>query len=52
VVRLPPYYCHYNPTEVIWAQVKGYVAEKGMTFKIADTKKLMHEAIDRVTISA
>ena len=27
VVRLPPYHCQYNPIELIWAQVKGYVAE-------------------------
>lgn len=28
VVRLPPYHCQYNPIELIWAQVKTYVAKK------------------------
>ena len=34
VIHLPAYYCQYNPIELIWAQVKGYVA----TFKIADER--------------
>ena len=50
VIRLPPYHCQYNPIELIWAQVKGEVATKNTTFKIADVEKLMHEAIDAVTI--
>ena len=52
VVRLPPYHCHYNPIELIWSQVKGYVADKNRTFKIADVEKLTHEAIDSVTVAA
>lgn len=48
VVRLPPYHCQYNPIEMIWAQVKGQVASKNTTFKMADVEKLMHEAIDSV----
>lgn len=23
VIRLPPYHCQYNATEMIWAQIKG-----------------------------
>jgi len=49
VIRLPPYHCQYNPIELIWAQVKGEVATKNTTFKLADVEKLMHEAIDSVT---
>jgi len=49
VVRLPPYHCQYNPIEMIWAQVKGQVATKNTTFKMADVENLMHEAIDAVT---
>jgi hypothetical protein len=48
--HLPSYHCQYNPVELIHAQVKGYVAEKGTTFKTADTKNLMHEAVDCMTI--
>ncbi|XP_025196208.1 uncharacterized protein LOC112595285 [Melanaphis sacchari] len=49
VIRLPPYHCQYNPIELIWAQVKGEVATKNTTFKIADVEKLLHKAIDAVT---
>jgi transposase len=49
VVRLPPYYCQYNPIELIWTQVKGRVAEKNSTFKIADVETLVHKEIDAVT---
>ena len=52
VVRLPPYHCQYNPIELVWAQVKGYVAERNTTFKIADTERLVHEAIASVSPSA
>ena len=41
VVRLPPYHCQYKPIELIWAQVKGYVAKRN-TFKIADIKPLTY----------
>ncbi|XP_050707116.1 uncharacterized protein LOC126992421 [Eriocheir sinensis] len=48
VVRLPPYHCQYNPIELIWAQVKGYVSVRNK-FKIADLKPLTHEAINSIT---
>lgn len=48
VVRLPPYHCQYNPIELIWAQVKGYVAKRNK-FKIADLKLLAREALNSVT---
>ena len=50
VVRLPPYHCHYNPIELIWAQVKGEVADRNKTFKINDVRVLLEEALDNVTI--
>lgn len=50
VVRLPPYHCQYNPIELIWAQIKGEVATKNNTFKINDVKKLLEEAIKKVTV--
>lgn len=49
VVRLPPYHCQYNPIELIWAQVKGKVAEKNNTFKMADIEVLVNSALDGVT---
>jgi len=49
VIRLPTYHCQYNPIELIWAQVKGEVAKKNNTIKMADVEKLAHTAMDAVT---
>ncbi|XP_064080755.1 uncharacterized protein LOC135197672 [Macrobrachium nipponense] len=48
VVRLPPYHCEYNPIELIWAQVKTYVAKRN-NLKMADLKPLVREAIQSMT---
>ena len=48
VLRLPPYYCQYNPIELIWAQVKKLVADQN-TFKMTDLKELAKGAIAKVT---
>ncbi|PSN56834.1 hypothetical protein C0J52_08287 [Blattella germanica] len=45
VIRLPPYHCELNPIELIWAQVKGYVARNNKTFNIKDVKRLLAEAV-------
>lgn len=52
VVRLPPYHCQYNPIELIWAQVKGEVAKKNSTFKMADVEVLVNNALDEITKEA
>ncbi|VVC42664.1 Hypothetical protein CINCED_3A012861 [Cinara cedri] len=49
MVRLPPYHCQYNPIKLIWAQVKGKVAEKNNTFKMADIEVLVNSALDAIT---
>ncbi|XP_025200882.1 uncharacterized protein LOC112598574 [Melanaphis sacchari] len=49
VVRLPLYHCQYNPIELIWAQVKGKVAEQNTSFKMADVEQLVHNALDSIT---
>lgn len=49
VLRLPPYHCNFNPIELVWAQVKGYVAAKNNTFKLADVKNLFYEGLDNIT---
>lgn len=50
VIRLPRYYCQYNPIEMIWAQIKGEVADRNNSFKLADVEKLIHAAIDNTTV--
>ncbi|XP_072384696.1 uncharacterized protein [Diabrotica undecimpunctata] len=49
VLRLPPYHCELNPIELIWADLKNYIAEKNTSFKFSDMKNLFHEGITRIT---
>lgn len=49
VCRLPPYHCFLNPIEMIWSQVKGYVARNNKTFKLPDVKQLVYSAFLDVT---
>ena len=49
VLRLPVAHSELNPIELIWAQIKGYVAANNTTFKIKDVKKLAEEAFTKVT---
>ena len=34
VLRLPPYHPDLNPIEMVWATIKGYVAQKNVTWNI------------------
>lgn len=52
ILRLPPYHCELNPIEMIWGQVKGHVAGKNKTFKMADIKILLKESMDLITPAA
>ena len=49
VLRLPPYHCALNPIELIWSQVKGYVARHNVTFKLPDVQCLLQDALSHVT---
>ncbi|XP_046677305.1 uncharacterized protein LOC124365374 [Homalodisca vitripennis] len=51
VLRLPPYHCHFNPIELIWAQVKEYVARSNRKFNITEKLQLTKEGLERVTES-
>lgn len=48
VLRLPPYHCELNPIELIWAQVKSYVAVRNRTFRFIDMKDLFAQAVDSI----
>ena len=50
VLRLPPYHSHLNPIELVWAQVKGQVADENTSFKLDDVKTLTHKALAAVDI--
>lgn len=36
VLRFPSYHCKLNSIEIIWTQVKNYVATRNITFKFGD----------------
>ncbi|PSN39355.1 hypothetical protein C0J52_26687 [Blattella germanica] len=41
----------YNPIEMIWAQIKGEVADRNNSFKLADVEKLLQgKRIDNTTV--
>ncbi|XP_054267245.1 uncharacterized protein LOC128989381 [Macrosteles quadrilineatus] len=49
IVRLPPYHCHFNAIEMVWAQVKGHVARNNKAFNLTEIKRLTEEGIGQVT---
>ena len=49
VLRLPPYHCDLNPIELIWSQLKGYVAANNVTFKLPDVQQLAEGAFKTIT---
>lgn len=48
VLRVPPYHCEFNPIELVWSQVKGYIAARNMGFTLAEVEKLLPEALASV----
>ena len=48
-LRLPPYHADLNAIELIWSDIKGYVARKNLSFKFTDVKVLIEEAFQKVT---
>lgn len=49
VLRLPPYHCSLNPIELIWADIKGYIARRNVDFTTADLQRLLAEGIAQIT---
>lgn len=49
VVRLPPYHCELNPIELIWGDLKQFVAQNNTTFKKADVEELIQRGFQRIT---
>ncbi|XP_023723408.1 uncharacterized protein LOC111873159 [Cryptotermes secundus] len=49
VLRIPPYHCELNAIELVWAQIKGYVAARNKTFTIREVKELLEEAVTKVS---
>nr|XP_023022563.1 uncharacterized protein LOC111510841 [Leptinotarsa decemlineata] len=49
VLRFPPYHCELNPIELIWAQMKSYVARKNTSYKIQAVRELLYESLQHIT---
>ena len=47
VLRLPPYHCELNPIEMVWSDLKGYVARRNSSYKKKDIIRLFEEAKSR-----
>jgi transposase len=41
--------CELNPIELIWAQVKGFVANNNTTFRLKEVKELTYAAFEKIT---
>jgi transposase len=45
----PPYHCEFNPIEMVWGDVKGYVGRENNTFKNNDVKDLIIKGFKTIT---
>ncbi|XP_046428166.1 uncharacterized protein LOC124183570 [Neodiprion fabricii] len=45
VLRLPPYHPDLNPIETAWANIKGYVSSKNVTWNFEKVKELVNEKV-------
>ncbi|XP_054266927.1 uncharacterized protein LOC128989093 [Macrosteles quadrilineatus] len=50
VLRLPPYHPELNAIELIWADVKNWVASHNVTFKFNDVERLTKAKFDSMTV--
>jgi transposase len=48
LLRLPPYHCEFNPIELIWGDLKGYIGRENSTFKLNDVKNLIQEGFSQI----
>lgn len=46
VIRLPPYHCHFNRIEMVWASLKGAVRELNKSHTVNNVQELFGMAID------
>ena len=49
IVCIPPYHCEFNPIELCWSQVKGYIKEHNKKFTLTAVKELTYKGFKKVT---
>ncbi|XP_046674540.1 uncharacterized protein LOC124363336 [Homalodisca vitripennis] len=49
IPRLPPYHPELNAIELIWADVKNWVAAHNVTFNIHDVERLVNQKFETIT---
>lgn len=50
VVRLPPYHPDLNPIELVWADMKAYVAERNVHFTLTEVMKLTDDFFKQFSV--
>ena len=50
ILRLPPYHPELNPIELVWAYIKARVAKRNVSFKVAEVKVMVKEAIAEMPV--
>ena len=49
VLRTAVRHCELNPIELIWVQVKGFMAKNNTTFWLKDVEELMYTVFGKIT---
>lgn len=42
-------FCHFNPIEIVWVQIKAHVADSNKNFKLKDVEELVCNNLENVT---
>ena len=52
VLRLPTKHCEYNPIEMVWSEIKGYIyvaSRNATSTSLLNMRQLVLEAFDSIT---
>ncbi|XP_076656878.1 uncharacterized protein LOC143361399 [Halictus rubicundus] len=49
VLRIPPYHFELNPIELAWAQIKEFIKVRNTSYKLADVRQFVDEAVANVS---
>jgi transposase len=48
-IRLPPYHCHLNPIELVWAQMKKFIGKFNLNNNKEELKQLIKKSFTQIT---